>query len=148
MSGLEIAGVVLGAVPLIVGALEKYKTTKKIWNRARKIALHIDELIETLAENQALIETSLELLQKAVDTEDACLDNNAMGYALRLSRKDIAQELQLYMGKLYKPYEKALLRCEKTLLKIVERIDGLFMGSKVCCASLARNDNVSDRFDN
>ena len=145
MSGLEVIGVVLGAVPLIVSALEKYKTTKRIWDRARKIALHIDELIEALVENQILIETSLELLHKAVEAEDACSDHHTMDYASKLRRTDIARELQLYMGKLYQPYERALLRCEETLFKIVRKIDGLFLSSKVYGTSLLlRNENISD----
>ena len=139
MSGLEVAGVVLGAVPLIVAALEHYKTSKRLWDRFRKTALHINELIEALDENHALIETSLHtLLQKAVGAEGVCIANDTMDYGSRLRNKEIAPDLQSFMGRLYKPYEKALLRCEQTLLRIINKLDGLVQGSKVRHAPLPR----------
>ena len=139
MSGLEVAGVVLGAVPLIVAALEHYKISKKLWDRFRKTAMHINELIEALDENHALIEASLNsLLQKAGSAEGVCIANDTMDYGSRLRNKEIALDLQSFMGRLYKPYEKALLRCEQTLLRIINKLDGLVQGSKVRPASLPR----------
>lgn len=139
MSGLEIVGVVLGVVPLIVAALEQYKSSKRLWDRFRKTALHINELIEALDENHALIEASLDsLLQKAVGAERVWVANDTIVYGSGFKKKDITPDLQSFMGKLYKPYEKALLRCEQTLLRIVNKIDGLILGSKVRHASLAR----------
>ena len=140
MSGLEVAGVVLGVVPLIVAALEQYKTSKRLWDRMRKTALHINELIEALDENHALIETSLEsLLQKAVGAEGICMANDTIDYGSRLRDKEIAPDLQSFMGKLYKPYEKALLRCEQTLLRIINKLDGLVQGPKVRHVSIPKN---------
>ena len=145
MSGLEVVGAVLGAVPLIVAALEHYKTSKRLWDRFRKTALHINELIEALDENHALMEASLDsLLQKAVGAEGVCMANDTMDYGSRLRKKEIAPDLQSFMGKLYKPYEKALLRCEQTLLRIVNKIDGLILGSNVRHASVPKNDNTFD----
>ncbi|KAI4137712.1 MAG: hypothetical protein L6R39_007140, partial [Caloplaca ligustica] len=130
MSGLEVAGVVLGAVPLIVAALESYKTSKRLWARLRKTALHIDELIEALAENQALIEASVDSLFQNVGAEDALLVHDVVDYASRFRRKNIAPDIRSFMGKLYEPYEKALFRCEHTLLKIIKKFDGLILDSK------------------
>ncbi|KAG7007821.1 hypothetical protein G7Y79_00008g024590 [Physcia stellaris] len=137
MSGLEIVGVVLGVVPLIVAALEQYKSSKRLWDRFRKTALHINELIEALDENHALIEASLDsLLQKAVGAERVWVVNDTVVYGSGFTKKDITPDLQSFMGKLYKPYEKALLRCEQTLLRIVNKIDGLILGSKAPLQSL------------
>lgn len=143
MSGLEVAGVVLGAVPLIVAALESYKTSKRLWARLRKTALHIDELIEALAENQALIEASVDSLFQNVGAEDALLVHDVVDYASRFRRKNIAPDIRSFMGKLYEPYEKALFRCEHTLLKIIKKFDGLILDSKVRNPFLSRNDSMS-----
>ena len=143
MSGFEVAGIVLGAMPLIVSALESYKTSKKLWARFRKTALHIDELIEALAENQALIEASVDFLCQKLDA-DTFLGSDVMDYTSRLRRKDIASDIQSFMGTLYKPYKTALLRCESTLWKIVNKFDGLILDSNVCNASSPKDNNISD----
>ncbi|KAL8703265.1 MAG: hypothetical protein Q9201_003546 [Fulgogasparrea decipioides] len=136
MSGFEVVGVVLGAAPLIVSALENYKISKRLWTRMRKTALHINELIEALAENQALIEASVDFLFQKIDADDAFLGYNAVDCASRLRRKDTASDIQSFLGMLYKPYEKALLRCERILLGIVNKLDGLVLDTKVPPKSL------------
>ena len=119
-----MVGVVLGAVPLIVSALETYKTSKRAWTRFRKTALLIDELIEALAENEALIETSVEFLFQKLDVKDEIVGNDAATYVSKL-------EILSCMGKLHKPYKQALLRWERTLLEIVNKFEGLVLDSKV-----------------
>lgn len=55
MSGFEVVGVVLGAIPLIISAVEKYKTTsRKLKYYRQKITL-VDELIRSLNEQQCFI---------------------------------------------------------------------------------------------
>ena len=131
MSGFEVVGVVLGAVPLIVSALENYKTSKRLWDRFRKTAMHIDELIEALDENKSLIETSVESLLQKADIHGAYT----------------ATDMQLFMGKLYEPYQRALRRCHQIILNIVNKLDGLFPGPKVRHAFLPRNNSILDYFD-
>ena len=131
MSGFEVAGVVLGAAPIVVAALRSYKTTKRLWYRAKHIALHIDELIETLDENQVLIETSLDLLCQAIGVEAIGSDIAETGYLSSSKGAETVEELKAYLGKLYDPYEKALLRCESTLVAIVAKCDGLGPSTRV-----------------
>lgn len=45
MSGIDIAGLILGAVPVVIAALEHYKTLhRKTWSFKHK-SLRIDQLI-------------------------------------------------------------------------------------------------------
>jgi len=46
MSGFEVTGVILGAIPVIISALEQYKKTRETWRRFRQKALYIDRLIQ------------------------------------------------------------------------------------------------------
>ena len=133
MSGLEVASVVLGAVPIIVSALENYKSSRKLWRRMRKTAMHIEELIEEITENRALIEANVESLLHKIDAEEALLGYNMIE---KPRKKDIAPDMESFMGKLYEPYEKALRRCERVLLKIVNKFGGLVLDSNKVCNAL------------
>ncbi|KAL8917296.1 MAG: hypothetical protein Q9172_005922 [Xanthocarpia lactea] len=126
MSGLEVASVVLGAVPIIVSALENYKSSKNLWRRMRKTAMHIEELIEEIMENRALIEANVESLLHKIGAEEAVLGYNMIE---KLRKHDIAPDIKSFMGKLYEPYEKALRRCERVLQKIVDKFGGLVLDS-------------------
>ena len=125
MSGLEIVGVVLAAAPIIVAALKRYRATKQIWGWTKHMALHIDDLIEALMENQGLVETSFELLCRAAGIEETSSYNT--GAVSLLERLDVEaiKKLQHCMGTLFGAYRYALRRYENTLVAIVAKCDGL-----------------------
>lgn len=132
MSGFEITGVILGAIPVIIGALEQYKKTRETWRRVRQKALYIDRLIQALEEQKVLIETDLNLLLRAVGFENE--DVVAMGSdnchdCLRDS--ELATEIEQYLGQTYRPYYKALNRCEIALEEVARKIEGLVPSPQV-----------------
>jgi hypothetical protein len=70
MSGLEVAGVVLGALPLVISALEHYRegvnTTKRYWRYKKEV----DSLIlQVKTERGIFINTLEQLLTGIVKTE-------------------------------------------------------------------------------
>lgn len=70
MSGLEVAGLVLGAIPIVIWSLEHYKTTRDYWRRSRSKRLLIDRMIKALHEQRTLMEVDLQVLSRAAGVED------------------------------------------------------------------------------
>ncbi|KAL8832344.1 MAG: hypothetical protein Q9170_004914 [Blastenia crenularia] len=126
MSGIEVAGLVLGAIPIIIWGLENYKTTREIWRRSHSKALLVDRLINALQEQRILIELDLQILLRAADYEDdeiAGLETSSF-HDLLLDQ-GLAEPLIRYLGRIYNPYRGALERCERILIDIVQSIGGL-----------------------
>lgn len=126
MSGIEAAGLIVGAIPIVIWGLENYKTTRNIWHRSRNKALLVDRLINALREQQVLIESDLQILLRAADCED---DEIAFGkesscYEL-LRNQRLARPLAQYLGRAYEPYHTALGRCERILTDLAQSIGGL-----------------------
>ncbi|KAL8911245.1 MAG: hypothetical protein Q9171_003543 [Xanthocarpia ochracea] len=126
MSGLEVAGVVLGSVPVILSALDNYKTSRNLWRRMKMTAMHIEELIEEIQETQALVESKLELLLQMIHADGAQPGDNMIK---RLRRKDVAPDMESFMGNLYKPFGNALRRYEDILQRILNKLGGLIFES-------------------
>lgn len=106
MSGIEVAGLILGALPVVVWGLKQYKTTHDIWRRSRSKALMVDRLIEALEEQKVLIEIDLKLLLKAADIEDeevAAL--NVPNYCELLQHQDVEMQLQSTWDRFTGPIE-------------------------------------------
>ena len=132
MSGIEVAGLILGAVPLIISALEHYKKTRETWRNFRQKSLYIDQLTEALEEQKVLIETDLRLILRAAGFEEA--DKSSMrahAYLDLLQRPDVIFEIALYLGDIYEPYRKALYRCQSRLVEISKNLEGLVIGPRV-----------------
>ena len=77
MSGYEIAGVILGVIPTITGALKEsmstWKGIKGLWKTTTRAKEHIDNLIETLELNHALVETNMSVISQGLDRNQVCL---------------------------------------------------------------------------
>ncbi|KAL8816326.1 MAG: hypothetical protein Q9223_004640 [Gallowayella weberi] len=126
MSGIEMAGLVLGAIPVVIWALENYKTTREIWRRSRSKALLVDRLINALKEQRLLIELDVQVLLKAASYEDhEIVDLEAFSCYELLLDQGLAVALQRYLGRVYEPYRAALGRCESILTDIAQSIGGL-----------------------
>lgn len=67
MSGLEVAGIVLGSIPLVISALENYDHGLQAYPAWRKYAREVRSLVRGLsAENRVLVNTYEALLQDVV----------------------------------------------------------------------------------
>lgn len=140
MSGFEIAGLIIGVVPLTIAALERYKTAHRMLRYGNK-SVYIDRLIQALEEQKFCLESELEIMLRSAgfepqDTSTFEVEN----LQTLLLRGDVAEQLGQYLGRGYDPYRKALLRCEASLGNIVRNIGGLVSGSPV---SSNRNEVVN-----
>lgn len=132
MSGFEIAGLIIGIVPVTIAALERYKTAHEMLLRYTNKSVYIDRLIQALEEQKFCIESEFEIMLRAAGFEQQDISTIG-GERLQniLLRRDVAEELGRYLGRGYDPYRKALVRCEASLGDIVRKIGGLVPGSPV-----------------
>lgn len=135
MSGFEIVGVVLGAIPLIISALEKYKTTSRRLRYVRQKEVLVNELIRSLNEQRCFIKGDIYLILKTTFLEDEEIDMFLNQSSSRLSElfsdQMLAQEVQECLGDWYIPYITALDRCENMLMAIAKNLTGLSSDSQV-----------------
>lgn len=138
MSGIEIAGLVLGAVPIIIWGLGQYKTTRDIWYRSRSKALLIDRLIDALEEQRFLVEMDLKLLLRAAGFEDEEFDAlDPLNCCEFFQKSEVVIAITQYLGQIYyKPYQKALKRCESNLADLARSIGGLMSGVQIQVSKL------------
>lgn len=57
MSGLEVAGVVLGALPLVISALEHYANRVASFKRYRKYRIQFQGLIDAVKTQEVISKT-------------------------------------------------------------------------------------------
>jgi len=134
MSGFEIAGVVLGAIPLIISALENYKAGKGVVATMLKYHGLLDDLIHRLKTQQMFFYIDIlqllrearvaEIANNADPTEEDCVN------ILRNSRT--GREIKVYLGRLYKPFIEILERYESCLKTIAGSLGHLLRRANVC----------------
>jgi hypothetical protein len=135
MSGLEVVGVVLGAIPIVVAAIDEFKTAKKILRTSRTIAAELNNLKEELNEEKVLIEVYWKHLLRAVGvdheiTQDTCGQEE-------LQNANVAEALEAHLGDLYTPFKSALNRCEQIIWEIARKIKGFkTLGKQVSQVSI------------
>ena len=132
MSGFEIAGLIIGVVPLTIAALERYKTAHELLLRYTNKPVYIDRLIQALEEQKFCIESEFQIMLRAAGFEQQAISTIGGGCLQTILLKgDVAEELGQYLGRAYDPYRKALVRCEASLGDILRNIGGLVPGSPV-----------------
>lgn len=135
MSGFEVVRVVLAAFPLLMSVLEQYKAVnrKRVYFRHR--SLHMETLINALAERKILIESDLEFMLRAVDRGDDLVGGMEVSqYVSVLSDECLTQEFESLLGDRSQPYLKTLGRCERTLIEIATSLSSFKQGPWVCVA--------------
>ncbi|KAI1456685.1 hypothetical protein F4805DRAFT_216679 [Annulohypoxylon moriforme] len=124
MSGFEIAGVVLGAIPLIISALEYYKKGKKSAKSIRKWNSQVDMLIEQLEIQKMFFHIHiLQLLQRAgveevINTGDISQDRCV---SILRSMKN-GTEVKEYFGPFHGRFLKILKRYEDCFKTIISKL--------------------------
>ena len=132
MSGFELVGLILGAVPVTIAALEQYKRAHEMMRSFSHKSVYIDRLIQALEEQKFCLESEFDIVLRAAGFEQHDFGSSNVEYLQTfLLRSDIAEGLSRYLGRGYDPYRKALVRCETSLGEIVRSIGGLVPGSPV-----------------
>ncbi|KAI0115596.1 hypothetical protein GGR51DRAFT_503510 [Nemania sp. FL0031] len=124
MSGFEIVGVVFGAIPLVISALEHYKTGQSTLAALIKYQGELDKLLHRLKVQQtALYFDIVQLLRSAgIEEVDNRTDISLEDCLLILQSKKSGGQLQEYLGTHYDAFLDILRRYEECLRKIVKKL--------------------------
>jgi hypothetical protein len=122
MSGLEIVGVVIGAIPLVVAAIEKYRGRQSLISRRNKGPI-LRRLLQSLESQHFLLVTDIRLtLSKAgVPYDPASTQLSPVVF------KDpiVSDAVDDYLGDNCDMYYNAVDRCHRALAELVQGISGL-----------------------
>ncbi|KAI9375471.1 hypothetical protein BJX61DRAFT_531544 [Aspergillus egyptiacus] len=122
MSGLEIAGIVLGAIPIIIGALERYR------ERQSRIAFRNKEpfilrLIQSLNAQHFLIMSDIQITLADAGVE---YDRSSVQVGQQVfENPDVADAVNAYLGSDSAVNFDAIERCHMVLAELVASIKGL-----------------------
>ncbi|KAJ5602039.1 hypothetical protein N7510_011573 [Penicillium lagena] len=133
MSGLEVVGVVLGALPLIITAVDQYRASKRLFKVFRHKEPYIDRLIQTLRAQKFLLETDLSMTLKETFGDPDFVQstsNFAQTTSLLFENQEVARRVQENLGDGYEHYIVALSQCEQALAEIAGHISGLASGEQ------------------
>ncbi|RWA07670.1 hypothetical protein EKO27_g7440 [Xylaria grammica] len=124
MSGFEIAGIVLGAIPLVISALEHYKTGQSTLAALLKYQGQLDKLLYQLKVQQtAFYFDILQLLRGAeIEEVEDRTDISLEDCLLILRNNKNGGQLQEYLGIHYGTFLDILRRYEKCLKKIAKKL--------------------------
>ncbi|CAG8330336.1 unnamed protein product [Penicillium salamii] len=132
MSGIEILGVVMGALPLITSIIDQYRVSKRIYKVFRYKEPYIDQLIQSLKTQSFFLETDLLLILKETFGEEfvRSIPDFAQISPTLFENPEVAARIQEYLGDGYAHYRVAVLRCEDILAGIAKNIGGLVSGKQ------------------
>lgn len=135
MSGVEVVGILLGAIPLVVSAIKSYKTTKQRHKWVTKKDLYIDRLIQSLNEQIYFIRADVQIALRSTDLEQGKITAFLTDPDLDLLRnQEVADAIRDHLGEGFQLYLDALARCQDTICNIVKNLNGLVSGAKSVCA--------------
>lgn len=125
MSGFEIAGVVLGALPIVIEGLSAYRAGKGLLATIRRFHGLVDDLIHQLKTHktnfyldilQLLREARVEAILDDLDpTEEVCMEV--------LFNARTGKEISRYLGHLQPQFLETLGYYENYLKEIVSRLE-------------------------
>lgn len=115
---MEAVGIVLGAIPLVILALQSYKDAKKFGGRFLNRKKHVEKLIRALREQHGALETNIVWLLKAIDEPDC--DIRIGSY---FEDADIRSKMIDHLGAPgFESFESALNRAQQAVEKIAQSI--------------------------
>ncbi|KAK2768771.1 hypothetical protein FQN54_000627 [Arachnomyces sp. PD_36] len=126
MSGLEVIGVVLGAIPLLISAIEKYKTTSQRLKFFKYKEPFIAQLIQSLDDQRFFLESDLYIPLNATHLEEEQINDLITQPNSDLFQDpEIAHAIREHLGDGYVPYQRTVVRCQQILAEIATNIGGL-----------------------
>ena len=121
MSGLEIAGVVLGALPIVISALENYKAGQGRLVSLRKWRGLLDTLIHRLQNARCVFTLKLETLLIAAGIDGQTLQNE-QHYMRIFKDEKVAQKLQDYLRSSFDRFQSVVRTYESCLKRIAAKL--------------------------
>ncbi|KUM57667.1 hypothetical protein ACN42_g9514 [Penicillium freii] len=123
MSGFEVAGVVLGALPLIITAVDKYKATARILKNFRHKKPHVQRLIQALESQKFCVESEMVIIWNGAFSKEDLVPIPPTSNDFKSPM--VALAIQKHLGPGYQPFIAALSRCEEALVEIATHLHGL-----------------------
>lgn len=120
MSGLEVVGVVLGAIPIIVLAVEHYGKIGKKYEAFRRKRHYIDDLVDSLNDQQTLIEGEVKVLLRGSQVDKRTMDQYVRAGRLSalLSQPEVQCDVKDFLDDDYDIFVRIFEKYEKLLLEL------------------------------
>ena len=132
ITGVETAGLVLAVIPLLISAFEHYNDTRGALRKFLNKRQYIKRIIGPLDEQRVLIENELDHVLRMGGFAEEADDIGVTSYQSILIREDVAEGLQIVLGRSYEAYTRSIMRCGNSIVEIARRLKGL-MESEVRC---------------
>lgn len=140
MSGFEIAGIVLGALPFVISALERYQSDRSTLASIIKYRGQLTKLLDRLKDQQrAFYFEILDLLRSAeIEEVEDRTDISPEDCLMILQNTKNEHQLQEYLGIYHDDFIGILRRYEECLKKIARKLRHVRRLPDVCIATLLR----------
>ena len=134
MSGIEVAGLVLGAIPLVISALENYQAGKGAMATMFKFRGLFDKLIRQLRSEQVFFYTKILILLRETRVAEVgdTIDPTEEECIRILQDVRAGREIKDYLGQVYEPFMEILGHYEKCLKTIAAALGHLLRPKSVC----------------
>lgn len=123
MSGFEIAGVVLGSIPLIVSTLENYKTGVRTIQRWRRYGKELQSLIRNLETERAKLQNVCEKLLDGVVRPSQIDSMVGDPYGPLWLEESIQKEIRVRLWRDWDAFERTLKDIQESIKEIEERLE-------------------------
>ncbi|KAM0418717.1 hypothetical protein ACHAPT_012315 [Fusarium lateritium] len=143
MSGFEIAGIVLGSIPLVIAALENYGAGLSTLQRWRRYQRELQSLIRNLETERIKLQNVCEklLIGLVPDSRIDALINNPMGDLWK--EEETLAKIQFRLEKGFEVFESTTGHLKTTVDEMARRIDsqrgGMVSGLKRAVFTLSRS---------
>lgn len=143
MSGFEIAGIVLGSIPLVISTLENYGAGLSTLQRFRKYRRELQSLIRNLETERIKLQNVCEklLIGLVPHSRIEALINNPMGDLWK--EEETLHKIQFRLGKGFKMFEATMSDLKTMIDEMTRRIDsqkdGMVSGLKRAVFTLSRS---------
>ncbi|KAI0837385.1 hypothetical protein F5Y06DRAFT_304768 [Hypoxylon sp. FL0890] len=117
MSGIEVAGIVLGSIPLVISALEHYGEILQAINRWRFTAREIQSLTRRLGTQQAIFTNTCEHLLSGIVPATRLEEMIAEPFGPLWQDQDIKDKIELRLDRVMEPFGDTA----KTMVEAVEQ---------------------------
>jgi hypothetical protein len=122
MSGLEIVGVVIGVIPLVVAAIDKYRARQSRLSRRNKGPI-LRRLLQSLESQHFLLVTDIRL---TLSRAGALYDPTSTQLSPNIFKDaKVADAVDDYLGENSTTYYNAVDRCHRALAELIHGIAGL-----------------------
>jgi hypothetical protein len=131
MSGIEVAGLVLGSIPLIISALESYNEGLDPVKSFIRWERELPQFIRKLRNQHVHFAQTTRLLLEPITTEFELADMLSEPSGKLWKDKVMSEKLQDKLQESYHAYQSTILDIERIMKKIASKLD-LERAAEVC----------------